>query len=82
MNQEIVDLQEKLHAFQEQFSDDEEVQSLILKLRNRFNQLQDKHFSDDVYETQSFNEMNEGYWSQCRESDVDELDIFTFFWFN
>lgn len=64
------------------FSEDEEVQKLIIKLRKRFNELQEKHFSDDDFLSDDFEEMNEQYWSVCRESDVDELDIFTFLWFN
>jgi hypothetical protein len=75
-------LQEKLHNFQMKFSEDEEVQKLIIKLRKRFNELQEKHFSDDDFLSDDFEEMNEQYWSVCRESDVDELDIFTFLWFN
>jgi hypothetical protein len=75
-------LQEKLHNFQMKFSEDEEVQKLIIKLRKRFNELQEKHFSDDDFLSDDFDQMNEQYWSVCRESDVDELDIFTFLWFN
>ena len=75
-------LQEKLHNFQMKFSEDEEVQKLIIKLRKRFNELHEKHFSDDDFLSDDFDQMNEQYWSVCRESDVDELDIFTFLWFN
>lgn len=75
-------LQEKLHVLQEEFSNNEEIQDLILKLRKKFGALQDKHFSDDDFLSDEFQEMNEQYWSVCRESDVDELDIFTILWFN
>lgn len=79
---EIQFLHDKLHAFQQEFSDNEEVQGLILKLRKKFGELQDKHFSDDDFLSDEFQEMNEQFWSGCRESDVDELDIFTYLWFN
>ena len=79
---EISNLQEKLQDLQQEFSDNVEVQDLILKLREKFNELQEKHFSDDDFALEEFDEMNEEYWSECKESDVDELDIFTFLWFN
>jgi hypothetical protein len=74
--------QEKLQDFRQEFSDNTEVQDLILKLREKFNELQEKHFSDDDLDSEEFVEMNEQYWSACKESEVDELDIFTFFWFS
>ncbi len=79
---EISNLQEKLQDLQQEFSDNVEVQDLILKLREKFKDLQEKHFSDDDFALEEFDEMNEEYWSECKESDVDELDIFTFLWFN
>ena len=79
---EMSNLQEKLQDLQQEFSDNVEVQDLILKLREKFKDLQEKHFSDDDFALEEFDEMNEEYWSECKESDVDELDIFTFLWFN
>jgi hypothetical protein len=78
----ISNLQEKLHDLQQEFSDNVEVQDLILKLREKFNELQEKHFSGDDFALEEFDEMNEQYWSVCKESDVDEIDLFTFLWFN
>jgi replication fork clamp-binding protein CrfC len=78
----ISDLQEKLHDLQQEFSDNVEVQDLILKLREKFNELQEKRFSGDDFALEEFDEMNEQYWSVCKESDVDEIDLFTFLWFN
>lgn len=75
------ELIEKLLLLEEKFENDEEVRSLIEKLENRFNTLQDEVFTAEDYESDEYSDMCEGYYLDLRENDPDETSIFQVLWF-
>ena len=81
MTQEKEQMVEKFLEFKEKFSGDDEVNQLLQKLRQRFAILQDDFFSSKDFESDEFEEMNEEYWAETKHRDVDDLNVFDFFWF-
>jgi uncharacterized protein YfkK (UPF0435 family) len=75
------ELIEKLLLLEDKFENDEEVKSLIQKLENRFNVLQDEVFTPDDYESDEYPDMIEGYYLDLRENDPDDASIFQVLWF-
>ena len=81
MTQEEEQMVEKFLEFKEKFYGDDEVNQLLQKLRQRFAILQDDFFSSKDFESNEFEEMNEEYWAETKDRDVDDLNVFDFFWF-
>ena len=75
------ELIEKLLLLEEKFENDEEVRSLIEKLENRFNTLQNGVFTSEDYDSDEFSDMCEGYYLDLRENDPDDASIFQVLWF-
>ena len=76
-----MEMHEKLEKLQEDFRNDQKAQDLITQLKTRFNELQEQVFTSEDFESNEFNEMNEEYYSVGREGDVDDMELFDFFWF-
>ena len=76
-----MEMHEKLEKLQEDFRKDQKAQDLITQLATRFNELQEQVFTSEDFESNEFNEMNEEYYSVVREGDVDDMELFDFFWF-
>jgi hypothetical protein len=76
-----MEMHEKLEKLQEDFRKDQKAQDLITQLKTRFNELQEQVFTSEDFESNEFNEMNEEYYSVVREGDVDDMELFDFFWF-
>ncbi len=76
-----MEMHEKLEKLQEDFRNDQKAQDLITQLATRFNELQEQVFTSEDFESNEFNEMNEEYYSVVREGDVDDMELFDFFWF-
>ncbi len=76
-----MEMHEKLEKLQEDFRNDQKAQDLITQLKTRFNELQEQVFTSEDFESNEFNEMNEEYYSVVREGDVDDMELFDFFWF-
>ena len=76
-----MEMHEKLEKLQGDFRNDQKAQDLITQLKTRFNELQEQVFTSEDFESNEFNEMNEEYYSVVREGDVDDMELFDFFWF-
>ena len=76
-----MEMHEKLEKLQGDFRNDQKAQDLITQLKTRFNELQEQVFTLEDFESNEFNEMNEEYYSVVREGDVDDMELFDFFWF-
>jgi len=75
------DLLDKLDLFGGKFRNDEEVKSLIGKLKARFEDIQSQVFTDGDFDSEEFPDMVESYYMQARENDPDDIDIFDVLWF-
>ena len=73
MKEELI---EKLLEFKEKFQKDEKSLALISELEKRYNEIQDEFFTEEDFGSEEFDEVNEEYWSEVKESDVDEREIF------
>jgi len=78
MKEELI---EKLLEFKEKFQKDEKSLALISELEKRYNEIQDEFFTEEDFGSEEFDEVNEEYWSEVKESDVDEREIFDVLWF-
>jgi hypothetical protein len=78
MKEELI---EKLLEFKEKFQKDEKSLALISELEKRYSEIQDEFFTEEDFESEEFDEVNEEYWSEVKESDVDEREIFEVLWF-
>ena len=78
MKEELI---EKLLEFKEKFQKDEKSLALISELEKRYNEIQDEFFTEEDFGSDEFDEVNEEYWSEVKESDVDEREIFDVLWF-
>jgi hypothetical protein len=78
MKEELI---EKLLEFKEKFQKDEKSLALISELEKRYNEIQDEFFTEEDFGSEEFDEVNEEYWSEVKESDVDEREIFEVLWF-
>jgi len=78
MKEELI---EKLLEFKEKFQKDEKSLALISELEKRYNEIQDEFFTEEDFGSGEFDEVNEEYWSEVKESDVDEREIFEVLWF-
>ena len=76
-----MEMHEKLEKLQGDFRNDQKAQDLITQLKTRFNELQEQVFTSEDFESNEFDEMNEQYYSVVREGDVDDMELFDFFWF-
>jgi hypothetical protein len=76
------DLIEKLLGFKEKFQKDEKTIALISELKKRYNEIQDEFFTDEDFVSYEFDEVNEEYWCEVKESDVEEREIFDVLWFD
>ena len=76
-----MEMHEKLEKLQEDFRNDQKAQDLITQLATRFNELQEQVFTSEDFESNEFDQMNEEYYSVVREGDVDDMELFDFFWF-
>ena len=78
MKEELI---EKLLEFKEKFQKDEKSLALISELEKRYNEIQDEFFTEEDFGSEEFDEVNEEYWSEVKESDVDGREIFEVLWF-
>ena len=78
MKEELI---EKLLEFKEKFQKDEKSLALISELEKRYSEIQDEFFTEEDFGSDEFDEVNEEYWSEVKESDVDEREIFDVLWF-
>lgn len=75
------EITEKLLDIKEKFLNDEEVKALITKLSIRLGEITESELTEEEQMSDELVEANEEYYSQLRELDPDELDIFDILWF-
>ena len=75
------EITEKLLDIKEKFLNDEEVKALITKLSIRLGEITESELTEEEKMSDELVEANEEYYSQLRELDPDELDIFDILWF-
>lgn len=73
------DLMDQVEDAQKEFRENPEVIELRKRLREIHTEICDKHVD---FDSEDFEEENEGYNSSNKEDDTDEMSLFDFMWFN
>ena len=71
-------LMDQVEKAQEEFKHNAEVGDLMARLKELHNEICENHID---FDSEDFEEENEGYASSLKEDDIDEVSAFDYFYF-
>lgn len=74
------ELIDELSGMCNKFNQDPEVIELITKLKSKIKDLESETFSEEERDSVEFADMCDMFYTQCRELDPDEVEVFNILW--